>query len=540
MPFYKKNKFGRLAVVVLLLAILSSTILSGCKKESIAGKSFRFSLSAEPRQIDPQISTDTASVTMVVALFEGLARLDESGKARPGAADWVVSDDGLTYTFTLLDSKWSDGTEVTAHDFVFGMQRAVHPTTQSSLAEQLFEIKYAREINEGRADASFLGVKALDDKRLTITLTQPDRDFPAKTASTPFMPCKKSFFDQTEGKYGLDTEHLISNGPFYLKAWNHNKSLLMGKNEGYHDAENILPSSVRYVIGEVEDPVKALSEGMLDAAPIPAGELEKARNAGIRLHTQKDTLLMLWMNNDNQSLSNPYLRRALRDSIEWKLLLEQLDSTTDIPATGFVSPDATVLSAGRYRDDTNRITPTTRAPQAQQELSKGLQQAGLEGMPTLTLLCSDDEYSTNIARYVVQSWQKNLSLYFSIEPLTLSELTSRVKVGNYQIAISSFTAPGADAKDAMGSFITGAIGNYAHFSDEEYDDKFKSAGNRATQQELKVLEETLWQMCPSVPLSFRLRYTGIPKANSGIVVRSFGGGAFGAPYDFRQAGRKED
>ena len=102
------------------------------------------------------------------------------------------------------------------------------------------------------------------------------------------------------------------------------------------------------------------------------------------------------------------------------------------------------LPAGR--DDTNRITPTTRAPQAQQE-SKGFSKPGLKGMPTLTLLCSDDEYSTNIARYVVHRGRKSFA-YFSIEPLISSELTSRVKVGNYQLAFS-FTAPGADAKDAQ-------------------------------------------------------------------------------------------
>ena len=527
----------RLAAVLLTAAVLLAG-LSGCKKDSPEGKGFRFPLGAEPRQIDPQVSTDAASVTLVAALFEGLARLDENGRAVPGAAEWSVSPDGLTYTFTLRESAWSDGTPVTAQDFVFGMQRAVLPSTRSTLAEQLFCIRGAREVNAGTAEASALAVAATGERTLEITLVEPDEEFPEKTAATPFMPCNEAFFEKTAGRYGLEEEFILSNGPFLLKKWNHGENLLLNKHEGYHDAANVLPSAVRYMIGEVEDPVGELTGGTLDAAPIPSAQLAQAREAGLTLVMLEDTIQTLYFNNGNQALGNGSIRRALRGALVWDSISAQLDSETERPAQGFVSPAATAGDQP-YRTDANARTPETLSREdASALLAQGLREQSLARMPKLTLLCRDDAYSQNLARYIVQSWQRNLSLYFSIEAVTASQLESRVKVGNYDIALYAAAAPGSGAIDAFRCFTTDAAGNYAHFSDSGFDQAVEAALlGSVEREELEALETTLWELCPSVPLSFVRRYVGIAPNDSGILVRPFGGGAFGAPYDFRSAGK---
>ena len=217
-----RRRLRRLAAALCMAVLL---VAAGCSKASPRGKAFYLPLSAEPRQLDPQVSTDAASVTVVAALFEGLTRLDEDGAAVPGAAEWTVSGDGLTYTFTLRDSMWSDGTAVTAQDFVFGMQRSVLPTTRSTLASQLFCIRGARAISEGKQGAETLGVTAPDSRTVVITLTEPDAAFPEKAAATPFMPCNRAFFESTDGRYGLEQEFVLTNGPFSLKRWSHSRSL---------------------------------------------------------------------------------------------------------------------------------------------------------------------------------------------------------------------------------------------------------------------------------------------------------------------------
>lgn len=524
---------------LVLTALLLIAPLSGCKKESIAGKGFRFPLSAEPKQIDPQVSTDSASVTVEAALFEGLARLDESGRAVPGAATWTVSPDGLTYTFELADSKWSDGTGVTAQDFVYGMQRAVAPSTHSTLASQLFDIQGARDINTGKKSMDSLGVKATGDRELVITLVEANEDFPAKTASTPFMPCKQSFYEGTGGRYGTESKFLLTNGPFLLKKWTHNSFLLLDKHEGYHDAASILPSAVRYMIGDVSDPVGQLKEGNLDAAPLPADSLDAAKKAELNLVVQEDSVQYLYLNNSNAALANASVRRALRDAILWDVVGGQLNSEA-APATGFIPPESVLSGDETYRTDQNAHQAASSGHQAADELSAGIQAQQIGKMPQLTILCADDDYSANLATYISQCWQKNLSLYFTIERVKSSELATRVKVGNYQIALYTSTPSGSSALDALGNFVTGATGNYARFTNADFDSQYsKLSLKSANRADIESLETQLWTDCPSIPISFEKRYIGIPESDSGIIVRPFGGGAFGAPYDFRGAGKKE-
>ena len=241
----------------LLLAVVLALTPTGCSKNKDGtGGGFRFPIAAEPKGLDPQMATDDAAVTVLCALFEGLTRLDADGKAVPAAADWTVSEDGLTYTFTLLDSYWSTNAvkgethpwdnplPVTADDFVFGLHRIADPVTGSPLAAELSGIQNAEAVLAGDLPVEELGISAVSDKVLTITLAAPDADFPAKLATSPFFPCHREFFEYTAGRYGLEAKYLLTNGAFRLVAWNHGESLLAYKHEQYHDAANIAPEAV--------------------------------------------------------------------------------------------------------------------------------------------------------------------------------------------------------------------------------------------------------------------------------------------------------
>ena len=127
------------------------------------------------------------------------------------------------------------------------------------MAQELYGIEHAEEINRGERPVSDLGVRAVDENTLVITLVEPDDDFPKKTASTPYMPCNEAFFEHTGGRYGLEAEYVLTNGPFYVKSWLHGESITLAKNDGYHDAAAILPASVRFLMQAPDDPVNALS-----------------------------------------------------------------------------------------------------------------------------------------------------------------------------------------------------------------------------------------------------------------------------------------
>lgn len=538
-----------------LLSLLAAGILlltaAGCKKDTPEGKSFTFQLGSDPKQLDPQVSTDRSSVTMAAVLFEGLARLDENGEAVPAAADWTVSSDGLVYTFTLRDSQWSvqkskdeenvwkEATPVTAQDFVFGMQRAVSPSTGSQLAEELFCIQNAEEVNKGLLPVEELGVKALDEKTLQITLTHPDDGFPAKTTTTPYMPCNQAFFEYTGGRYGLEAEYILTNGPFYVKTWYHGETITLVKNEGYHEADAILPSTVRFTMTQVEDPVGSLEEGALDAATLTPDQAAQAEQAGLQLVRLQDTVQTLWLNNREKTLSDAGVRRGLRNGLEWSVIESRLTSEMGAAATGYVPPDAVVSGSEKYRTEENALVPPSLGREALNDFEEGLTRLGLESCPKLTLLCADDEASVDLARYILQSWQKNLSVYFELQALPEEELRSRVQVGNYQLAILSFTPSAMNALDVLMSYGgTAAQGNLAGYASDRFDRAVGSlTDGTPTREELETLEQVLWEDCPCIPLSFPTRYMGLGKTVSGLIVRPFNGGAFGTALDFRQAGK---
>lgn len=553
------RKRGGAFLACLLFWLAVSIPLAGCRPDSPLGKGFRFPLAAEPRQLDPQVSTDAASVALISALFEGLTRLDEAGNAVPAAAEWTVSGDGLTYTFRLKESYWStlsgddrpDGSadsspfeepqRVTAQDFVFGMQRAVSPQTGSPLASQLFIIQNAQEVNEGKRPVSDLAVRAVDEDTLTITLTQPDPEFPERLAGTPFLPCNEAFFTYTAGRYGLEKEYVLTNGPFLLTAWNHGESLLLNKNENFHEQEDVYPSSVRYVIGSAEDSGDALLAGSLDAAELAPSRLSQAREENFQLTALSDTIEYVWLNNSLRVLSSAPIRRALRDSLAWDILSGQFDTSYCSPAQGYVPPAALLSGSEAYRTAENARLPATNADKARQSLAEGLAELELTEMPVLKVLCADDDYSANLGRYIIQSWQSNLSLYFQLDLVPASELSTRVRVGNYQIAICAQTGSSLYASGLLASFLsTAESGNLAQYSSAEYDALYASCAEGGfTRADIDRLEQKLVEDCPSIPLDFQKRFYGMPETVSGILIRPFGGGAYGACFDFRHAGKLE-
>lgn len=537
----------RLLCLLLCVCLLCAG-LTGCGDDG-TGKGFRFPIDAEPEGLDPQMATDTASVTVIAALFEGLTRLDDAGAVVPGAADWTVSEDGLTYTFTLRASSWStlsgaDGetpwdtpSPVTAADFLFGWRRAVDPKTGSPLAAEFDGIKNAKAIRAGKKKLSTLGVKAPDDRTLVVTLEQPDDDFLARLATTPFMPCNQAFFEYTGGRYGLEKQYVLGNGAFWLAAWNHNESLLTYKHESYHDAAAVAPEAVRFVIG-TEDPVAALKKGDLDAAPLTALQAEQAGDS-LQTHPLRDSLRSLWFNTASAPFAGVSLRRALRDSIEWGALETLLDEQggDETRAAGYVPPDAVVSGTELYRTEANALTYQTDVTAAKAALKQGL--AALDtGKLRFELLAADDPDSADLARYLVQSWQKNLGVYPTLTLLPEAELNRRVRSGNYQAAVAVHTPTGRTGAENLSAFATDAADNLAAFRNKTVDTAIQNAltGGR---NELQALEQTLWSLCPCVPLGDVTRHYAVAAGVEGLVARPFGGGRYSAPLYFREAKKFE-
>lgn len=522
--------FLRRLTALLVAAGLLCCGLCGCG-DGGRDASLAFPLAAEPRQLDPQVSEDSASREIEMALFEGLTRLDDDGTPVPAAArDWTVSADGLTYTFTLRTARWSDGSPLTAQDFVYALRRVADPATGSSLAAELRGIEGFEAVQSGAASVRHLGVSAPTEQTLILRLTAPDDTLPTRLALPPFFPCKETFFDECRGHYGLEKDYVLGNGPFTLTGWSHGTSLTLTRSDTYADAADVAPARVRYLIGAAGGLASLGEEGGLTAAPLlSAAEAEEATAKGLTVSATADTLYALWMNTKAAGLKSAAVRRALRDAVEWTALTDTPDGVTRTAATGYAVPDCLLPDGSVYRREGSAL-PFVCDPHAAAHLERAL---GDTPLPQLTLLCTEEELP--LARDIVQSWQKNLRVYFLLETATEAECAARLKAGNYELALGTLTPTGSGVGEFFACFASDAPCNYARLSGKTVDAALETARTKGTRAAFEAAEQALYDACPCLPLAFVRTPYGVSASVSGVAVHPFAGGQFGAVYTYRHA-----
>jgi oligopeptide transport system substrate-binding protein len=240
----------KISRVILAALLILSLVMVGCStakptetttdENGNSEKVLRMAIQTEPPNLDPQVGTDTYSITINNALREGLVRF-ANNEIEPGMAEsWEISPDQLTYTFHLRDAKWSDGTAVTAKDFEYSLLRLLNPETASQYAYIAYYIKNAQAFNEGTVtNPAEVGVKAVDDKTFEVTLERPTPYFIKKVGFKNLFPIRMDIV-QAEGEtFGTDFTKMVWNGPFKITEYIPNNKTVLEKNADYWDAENV-------------------------------------------------------------------------------------------------------------------------------------------------------------------------------------------------------------------------------------------------------------------------------------------------------------
>ena len=439
-------RWGRVFIACLLIPA-SSLLIYGCARDDGTGKSFSFPLDEAPQHLDPAIASSPEELLVINNIFEGLVRQDAQGEIIPGAAyAWERSPDGLVYTFRLRqDAHWSllrleDGTiqrphrdllgaaadgfdtQVTAHDFAFGITRALLPATNAPGAAALYAIANARAVHEGRQPPGALGIEVIDRFTLEITLEQASAHFLYALTQSAAMPTNQAFFEATGGRYGRSVQHLLSNGPFYLNRWE-GSHLRLRQNAGY--SGDVAPFSVNLFVQP--DPAARLNilgdDGGYDAAIVPA-----AFEAQIPAHAQVTRLynatLALVFRHENVNL-----RRALCAAL-------------DVAELGHEDPPGLLPAALRVGGDSLRSLVGPPAVMAH-DVARAQQLLGYADVTrvSLTLICAP-EHET-LARRALQHWQQafGMAVTVTIEAIEdPEELAGRLQRGNFDIAIAGLRA----------------------------------------------------------------------------------------------------
>ncbi|PDM36810.1 peptide ABC transporter substrate-binding protein, partial [Bacillus cereus] len=174
------------------------------------------------------------------------------------------------------DSKWSNGTPVTAKDFVFAWQRAVNPDTAAEYAFLFFDIQNAKQINQKQLPVDQLGIKAVDDKTLEVQLDRPVPYFLSLTTFSTFLPINEEYLKSQGDKYGLETNHLIYNGAFTLDNWKHEQSFQLKKNPNYWDAKTVKLEEINFnVVKDKSTEINLYDSGQIDRVALDAEFVDK-------------------------------------------------------------------------------------------------------------------------------------------------------------------------------------------------------------------------------------------------------------------------
>ncbi|MEC2129675.1 peptide ABC transporter substrate-binding protein [Brevibacillus centrosporus] len=391
----------------------------------------RWNLHSEPPSADPGLAEDTTSAAVTKALFDGLTRIGPEGKPVEAVAEKIdVSEDLKTYTFTLRESKWSNGEPVTAHDFEYAWKRALDPKTASNYAYQLYYIKNAEKANKGEGSLDDVGVKAADDKTLKVELANPTPFFLELTAFQTYFPVNKKLIESNPNWAG-DAKTHVGNGPFKLETWDHKSKMVMVKNENYWDKDNVKLDKINFSMVEDENTELSMFEnGEIDWAGSPLSSLPTDAMPALKDSGKlqvKPVGATYWykFNTEKPPFNNVKIRKAFAYSINRQTLIDNVLQANQQPAMAAVPPTMALNQGGYFKDNDQET--------AKQLLDEGLKELGMTKLPPITLAYNTSEGHKKIAEAIQDQWRKNLGAEVKLENQEWKVYLETMHEGNYQV-----------------------------------------------------------------------------------------------------------
>ena len=467
-----------------------------------AAQELTFVLSNIPDGLDPSVTNNSFAQYVLINCFEGLVTYDSTGTLVPGNAEsWDISDDGLTYTFHLRDGlKWSDGSDLTAEDYVYTIQRVLTPATAAQYVSMATDyIKNAQEYYDGTATADDLGVKALDDKTLEITLAYPMASFLEMCSGTIYYPQRQDMMEKYGEKYGTEAEYTMGNGPYMMESWVHNSKIVLKKNPYYWNAENVSLETVNLsILSDSTTIYNGFESYELDYCSTSEAEwIDKFMSYSDVVYqiTPSATLAYSFYNTKDAIFSNANIRKAFTLAMDREELNDMCFGGANVPTYGWICPAISVGETNfrEYAGQTiQEMTDemTKEGLTAKDYLLKGREELGLGNDPaTLKVtfsLAGTDEWFRTFGEYLQQSYKATLGVNMEISFNNWDIFYDNVQKGNFQIGYMAWGAYYNDPYDMLSLFNSANDSIQTGWANAEFDQLVEAA--LSEQDETKRLE----------------------------------------------------
>lgn len=436
-----KRKFLNILITaVMILNVLA--IFTGCEEDDGSGHTFKYNLSSNPQNLDPQLASDESSIMVIENIMSGLVKKGSDGSIQPDAAkSYTISDDGLVYTFELKDDIYwesaADFTEkLTANDFVFAFQRIYDSEALfSPYIDDFLCIKNAEAVSKGSLSKDKLAVTATSDNTLQIELEYPCFDLLEKLTLTGAKPCSKAFFEFTKGRYGLSAETTASNGAFYLKEWNYdpywdNNYMILRRNKSNSENYFTYPYSLNFFIKKGTDSnMSDFLAGDIDCTVV--SNYDKKIFEKKRYESYATKTYGLIFNTNSKYLASKSIREALSSSF----VRVESQNPDYVSGCGII-PLGVSVAGRKYRelvsDEGFNLYDKGKALSLWNNELKANNFVSIDG---LKITIPESFGETALVSSITEQWQQNLEFYCGIEVVSENEYQLKLSNGTYDIAL---------------------------------------------------------------------------------------------------------
>ena len=482
--------------------------------ESTGDKELAVQIGPDPETIDPALNSAVDGGNMLLHAYECLLTVGQDGTLQPGQAEsYDVSEDGLTWTFHLRDGlKWSDGSDLTANDFVYSWKRVCDPEVAAPYAETVLGmVKGYDEAIDGNLDA--LGVSAPDDSTLVVELANPCSYFGSLAAFATLSPVQEATIEANGEAWATAPETYVSNGPFYMTEWVPGSHITFSKNPYYWNADAIKLDRLKFVLMEDSNAAySAYQTGeVLMIKDVPTEEIPSLTGTDDFYVDPIIGTYYISLNIQKAPFDDVNVRKALSLAIDREYVASTLMQGTYTAAGNFMGPGWMDTDGTEFMSNANGGKPyidTTNFEANLEEAKQLLADAGYpngEGFPTISYTTNDAGYHKVVAEYLQQAWAE-LGIDLQVNIVEWSSFTPMRRSGDFEVARNGWVGDYSDPSNMLELFCTTNGNNDGKFSNADFDaaiDTSRStldAAERSTA--LHTAEDILMDQAGCIPLAY--------------------------------------
>lgn len=465
----------------------------------------KINLGGEPHTLHPHMARDVKAFALMRMFFEGLTRIGPGDQIELGLAkSYSLSSDQKTYTFKLRLTKWSNGDSLLAQDFEYAWKKIINPQSYYNYAPQLYLIKNAKLIKMGQLPMDELGVKALDNHTLEVTLENPTSYFLELLSIPIFFPIN-STIDQKNANWAEKVEGYVCNGPFFPKRWQHQESIVAEKNPSYWDSSNVKLDSIEMAMLSEDLELKLFEKNQLDWAGSPLSVLSLEAIDSLKkqklLHIRPIAgTSFIRINTSLPPFDHAEIRKALAFAINRKALVTHILQGEQISATRFVPIDMKLTEEQYFLDGSNE--------QARILFDQTLEELGMskEEFSQWKLLYLQSERSHLLAQAIQEQWNEILGIRIALEAIEGKVYYDRISKQDFHLSLGSWFADFYDPISFLEIFkYKTQSTNNTNWENAEYTELLESSYLQSNPKERKKIlassEQILMNEMPIIPIS---------------------------------------